>query len=309
MENKDWRLLERLTECFERVLAPQGALIKSPDSLTDLTTGKPREVDVSIRYKIGSVPILIMVECRDRSRVEEQAWIEQLATRRDDVGAHAAIAVSSSGFGETAQLKASKHGIFLRQVRDISDENVASWFRTISCTVDYLTYDLRAVGMVWPDDRYPDGMPKRLKRELKDAWSSPFLLEGPARKPIGLEDTFNLNSLPPPDVPLGQTIPHFILITPGSGTKLYFPHERQHYELKGVELNVKVCHLRETLRVKNLHQYTDENTVLAYAGRGTLRRGLDRPLDFVLLKKSGSSAVEFTIGGPARRSPNKRRKR
>ena len=59
---------------------PTGAVIKSPDYIPDIFTGQAREIDVSIRCKIGSVEILITVECRDRVRTEDVTWIEQLAT-------------------------------------------------------------------------------------------------------------------------------------------------------------------------------------------------------------------------------------
>jgi hypothetical protein len=94
MSDKDWRVVERLAESFERVLSPQGAVIKSPDSLPDRITGESKDIDVSIRYTVGSIHLLLVVECRDRARVDDCTWIEQLATRSKDVGANATVAVS-----------------------------------------------------------------------------------------------------------------------------------------------------------------------------------------------------------------------
>jgi hypothetical protein len=62
-----WREFEKLIARIEQAMAPSGAEIKSPDRIPDRVTGELREVDASIRYKVGTCPILITVECRDRS--------------------------------------------------------------------------------------------------------------------------------------------------------------------------------------------------------------------------------------------------
>ncbi len=59
--------------------------IKSPDFIADSITGEKREVDISLRGKIGSHPILIIIEVRDRDKVQDVTWIEQLATKRDNM--------------------------------------------------------------------------------------------------------------------------------------------------------------------------------------------------------------------------------
>ena len=60
-----YRELELLVSRIEGALAPAGAVIRSPDRIPDLITGELREVDVSIRYRVGSVELLVTVECRD----------------------------------------------------------------------------------------------------------------------------------------------------------------------------------------------------------------------------------------------------
>ena len=49
--------LELLVARLEKILAPEDATITSPDYLLDKITGGKREVDVSIRSRIGSSPI------------------------------------------------------------------------------------------------------------------------------------------------------------------------------------------------------------------------------------------------------------
>jgi hypothetical protein len=103
-------------------------VVKSPDRIRDLTTGRLREVDASIRYKIGTVEILITVECRKRSRKEDDTWIEQLATKRARLGAAKTIAVSARGFSKSAERTAAHHGIELRTLAEVSAADIEGWF-------------------------------------------------------------------------------------------------------------------------------------------------------------------------------------
>src|SRR5262245_39374323 len=102
-----WRDFELLVARIEEWLGPKGATVKSPDYIADRVTGELREVDASIRLHAGSAPILVTVECRDRVSVQDVTWIEQIASKRDSVGAARTIAVSSSGFTGPARSKAA----------------------------------------------------------------------------------------------------------------------------------------------------------------------------------------------------------
>ena len=70
MASSSWRDFERMVTAIERQLGPSGAEVRSPEHLLDKRTGLKREVDASIRYTVGSVPIVITLECRDRSQNE-----------------------------------------------------------------------------------------------------------------------------------------------------------------------------------------------------------------------------------------------
>jgi hypothetical protein len=124
---RNGRDLEELVALIERCLAGQEVEITSPDYISDKITGSRREVDVAIRYTIGSVPVLVIVECRDRQGVEDVTWIEQLAQKRNDLNAAKAVAVSSSGFSVPAADKAAFHGIEVRRLQDLDQAAVSSW--------------------------------------------------------------------------------------------------------------------------------------------------------------------------------------
>ena len=97
------RSLELLVQALEQLLAGSPVEIRSPDYITSRYSGTAREIDVSLRSHVGSVGVLVIIECRDRAASQDVSWIEQLASKREDVGADKAVAVSASGFSAGAR--------------------------------------------------------------------------------------------------------------------------------------------------------------------------------------------------------------
>jgi hypothetical protein len=106
-QNPEWREFERLIARIESDAGPKGLIVRSPDRLRCKLTGRLREVDASIRAKIGTTEMLVTIECRRRSKLQDVTWIEQLATKKSSIGADRTIAVSASGFSTEAQIAAS----------------------------------------------------------------------------------------------------------------------------------------------------------------------------------------------------------
>jgi hypothetical protein len=123
----EWKEFERLITRIEQAMAPSGAEVNSPDQCPDKLTGQLREVDGSIRYKIGTCPILVTIGCRNRSRVEDVTWIEQLAEKKRSIEASMTLAVSSSGFSSAAINKALAVGIEIRTLDDMAAEDFKDW--------------------------------------------------------------------------------------------------------------------------------------------------------------------------------------
>ncbi len=130
-----WREFEKLVALLESHLVPRGATIRSPDHIPDKITGEPREVDISVRYQVGSVPILITIECRKREATQDTTWIEQLAQKRNDIGASVTVAVSSRRFTKPAIKKARFYNIETRLLKEVSEEAIKSWARGIDLGV------------------------------------------------------------------------------------------------------------------------------------------------------------------------------
>ncbi|WP_421917125.1 restriction endonuclease [Mesorhizobium sp.] len=118
--NPEWRELELLIARIEADAGPRGLVVKSPDRLRCKLTGRLREVDASIRAKVGTTEMLVTIECRRRSKLQDVTWIEQLATKKSSIGADRTIAVSVSGFSAEAQIAASHAGVSLRKISDLT---------------------------------------------------------------------------------------------------------------------------------------------------------------------------------------------
>lgn len=157
MADPKWREFELLVARIEEWLGPKGAEVKSPDMLLDRITGELREVDASIRFQVGSAPILVTIECRDRVKIPDVRWIEQLVTQRGDIGAARTIVVSSTGFTKPARAKASHYGIEIRDIGDITEDVASQWAHNVKITLvqvhwDVVSLELRAHGVAPGND-------------------------------------------------------------------------------------------------------------------------------------------------------------
>lgn len=81
-QDHEWQEFERLVARIEADAGPRGVIVTSPDRIRCKITGRLREVDASIRSRIGTAEMLVTIECRRRAAVQDVTWIEQLATKK-----------------------------------------------------------------------------------------------------------------------------------------------------------------------------------------------------------------------------------
>lgn len=167
-QTKKWRKLERLVASIENHLKPQGAVVKYSHKRRDIH-GRLREVDATIEYKIGSVPILIIVECRDRKGKQGVGWIEQLVTKRENLGANQVVAVSTSGFSKPAMDLAKKKSIQLRLISEISDKTVVGWTKHIEVKAVQEARRVKDFNLkIYDDPTDSFELPREVKENLKN---------------------------------------------------------------------------------------------------------------------------------------------
>jgi Restriction endonuclease len=128
-QGPEWREFEQLVARIEADTGPLGMIVTSPDRIRCKVTNRLREVDASIRSRIGSAELLITIECRRRSKVQDVTWIEQLATKKMAIGADRTVAVSASGFSAEVEKIADLRGISLRKLSKISVADINSLLR------------------------------------------------------------------------------------------------------------------------------------------------------------------------------------
>jgi hypothetical protein len=122
----EWRRFEELVARIEADAGPLGLTVTSPDRVRCRITGRLREVDASVRMKVGTADVLVTIECRRRRNKQDVTWIEQLATKKRAIGATHTIAVSASGFSREAIESAEHHGIDLRELSEISAADITT---------------------------------------------------------------------------------------------------------------------------------------------------------------------------------------
>lgn len=141
-----WKRFEEVAGRIEAHLAPTGAVVKLDDHLRDKKTGQLRQVDASIRYRVGSVEILITLECRRHSDPQDVTWIEQLAKKKENIGANATIAVASEGFFKTAGISAAFENVYPRTLEELEAGNL-DWLRFTHVDFQQKIYSIRQIGV------------------------------------------------------------------------------------------------------------------------------------------------------------------
>ncbi|APH38226.1 restriction endonuclease [Methanohalophilus halophilus] len=134
--------LEETVSLLHKILTKDEYEITSPDFLIDKITGQQREVDISIKANIGSIPLTIIIECRDRNTKQDSMWIEQLATKCQNLNVQKVIAVSSNDFTEPAKTTAKHYGIETRVLSQIGKEDIHSWFLGDCLPVIHKQYEI-----------------------------------------------------------------------------------------------------------------------------------------------------------------------
>lgn len=169
------RELEKLVAQLEYVLSDTPFKVKSPDFLKDRSSGTVREVDVSVRGRVGSVDLLVIYECRDRDETEDVTWIEQIAQKGEDVGAHRVVAVSSEGFTQGATNKAAAKDVVLRTVADVDVTDLFDWLHAGAVNVAAQHARLSGVRVILPKDTSSEVF-KALTDERSDMMSEDPIL-------------------------------------------------------------------------------------------------------------------------------------
>lgn len=112
--------------------------------MRDRLTKRFREVDVVIKGKVGSQPVIVAIECRDHKRVADVTWVDMMKAKHERLDTHALLLASRSGFTPEARAVAAKYGIQLFTLEDVENTDMPSlfgshgslWWKTVEITAE-----------------------------------------------------------------------------------------------------------------------------------------------------------------------------
>jgi Restriction endonuclease len=121
-QSEEWKRFEVVIAEIQKQLAPQADVHHNQKIVGQ--SGRRRQLDVAITQKVGPYPILIVLECRRRTRPVSIEGMEAFSRKLKDVRAALGVMVSTAGFAEGAQAIARQDNIMLMTYRQAQD---ADW--------------------------------------------------------------------------------------------------------------------------------------------------------------------------------------
>lgn len=112
--------------------AAAGAQITESKFLRDRITGTEREVDICLESKVAGHLVVVSIECRDRRRRADVAWIEEMKAKHERLPTNALVLVSRSGFTKEACKVSRIYGIETLALKDADEESVERLFGNTS---------------------------------------------------------------------------------------------------------------------------------------------------------------------------------
>src|SRR6185437_3602487 len=298
-----WKDFERLVARIEEAMAPMGATVKSPDRIIDKETGQSREVDAAIRYTVGTVPVLITIESRDRVAIQDVTWIEQLIAKRHSVGAAITVAVSSKGFTGPAVNKAAAAGIQIRTLTEATADEFVQWLRFQTVVRNVNECSLADFGIGIYDG--PNGPPSQKTELTAEAQKSfreqqiraPILIRNSDGNRYHIENFLiewekHNGSFFPPNLPTDGTKARRNLHQPLPPNAFHVETTAGNYDVKILHISLWLSCSQRLVSPSTLAQYSDRNALLVQTAEWMLtdnvRLSLHRDLT------SGETKVRMT---------------
>lgn len=112
-----WKRFEKLVAGVQQQLAPN-ALVTHNDHIIGHDSGRLRQVDVSVKQKVGQYNMLIAIDCKDYKIPVNVKHVEQFTGLIKDIRANKGAMVAANGFSDTAKRVGEKAGVDLYRLVD-----------------------------------------------------------------------------------------------------------------------------------------------------------------------------------------------
>src|ERR1700735_3323585 len=116
-------------------LAP-GALVEHDVRVPGRQSRTLRQVDVSVRGKVGQFELFIAIECKDHSEPVDVEDVGAFVAKVEDIGANRGVMVAAKGYTSAAKTLADSKGIDLLRVLDSGDHEWRT-YGAIPVTVEF----------------------------------------------------------------------------------------------------------------------------------------------------------------------------
>lgn len=251
-------------QLIETAFAGSEVVVKSPDHLVS-ATGAIREVDVSIRGKVGHNTVLIVCECRDRRAKADEPWIEQLVEKRRTIRADKLIAVSRSGFTKSAMIKAAQCGISARTITELDLGQVREWceMETANLFADSISvHHCSFVPANDPENRSGRILSESIQAAIKQTLHTPIIQTSKAGSVsiIHMVDSWRGQN-PDFDIPVGVSR-HKISIRDAEGP-MWIETGDGPIELSHVELYLQITRREDKIPLTRAVEYAENGGGLA----------------------------------------------
>lgn len=144
---------QRLVYLVRENLA-EGAKVLESQLMRDRLTKRFREVDVVIKGRVGTQPVIVSIECRDHKRIADVTWVDTMKSKHERLETNVLLLASSSGFTKEAAAVAEKLGISTYTLETQDDAEISAklgptgslWHKSFSTTAERVKVEVEGGG-------------------------------------------------------------------------------------------------------------------------------------------------------------------
>ena len=146
-----WKRFEALAFEIQKSLSPD-ATVKLNDTIQGVNSGESRQIDISVRQKVGQFEILIVLECKDLLRRVGVSNVEAFIEKLKDVRASKGAIISSRGFSKGAVNLARNKGVETLRLVDVES---VDWHSFISLPTLFVRSHMKTSRFVFSSSQMP----------------------------------------------------------------------------------------------------------------------------------------------------------
>lgn len=151
IDPRTWPGFERLTAALQRKLDPSAAV--QWNEFLDGRSGTRRQLDVTVRGRLGATDVLVVVECKDYREKVGIEFVEAFIAKLEDVGGNKGVMVAKTGFTRDALARAERAGIVMAVLRPARDEDWEGYLRSMRMEIVSRVVVIDDISVVLADGR------------------------------------------------------------------------------------------------------------------------------------------------------------